>query len=153
VINVNKRRRAADLCRSALKLERRRLSWPCPALRTAAMIVGLGGATGCGTYAITATNGSVFTNGDARGELTSALLASASRDLDCTSVLEVRRLDAERQYEVSGCGFTAVYAVETPSIRARRIELVSSDRPGQTEKRVASISKPEAIGAMSARAR
>jgi hypothetical protein len=57
--------------------------------------------------------------------LSSALAASAARDLPCASDnLEIRRLDAERQYEVSGCGSRVLYRVLTPTVTSKRIELV-----------------------------
>ena len=150
--NINERRLIRELCPAPGGADLVRGAARRRVVSFLAIAVGLGGATGCGGYAITATNGAVFANsGDAGQQLTSALLASASRDLDCTGALEVRRIDAERQYEVSGCGFRAVYDVETPSIRTRRVALKSSDRPGTREERVAStgpLPKPSAAGVL-----
>jgi hypothetical protein len=96
------------------------------AVRVAAGAVSVSSMIGCGGYAISATDGSVFARSDdARGQLTSALIASGSRDLPCSTQLEVRRLDAERQYLVSGCGSQVLYDVETPTIGTRRVELLS----------------------------
>jgi hypothetical protein len=97
------------------------------------------GAMGCSGYAITATDGRVFASSDdPRSQLGAALTASGARDLSCSKQLDVRRLDAERQYLVSGCGFHAVYAVDTPTVATRRLELMSRAPDGsETAERAA----------------
>jgi hypothetical protein len=94
---------------------------------------------GCSGYAITATDGRVFASSDdPRSQLGAALTASGARDLPCSEQLDVRRLDAERQYLVSGCGFHAVYAVDTPTVATRRLELMSRAPDGsETAERAA----------------
>ncbi len=83
--------------------------------------------TAC-TATITATDGRVFHESkDTPDSVSSALLASAARDLPCaTENLDVTRLDPERRYAVTGCGRGVVYRVLTPSLTTRRVELVAS---------------------------
>jgi hypothetical protein len=87
---------------------------------------GLVVCAGCGS-AVTASNGSVFRSSDALPDaFSSALVASASHDLPCAdNDLDVRRLELEREYAVTGCGSRVLYRVITPSLVSRRIELVS----------------------------
>jgi hypothetical protein len=94
--------------------------------RGIAAIGGLALCAGCGS-AVTASNGSVFRSSEALPDaLSLALVASASHDLPCAeSNLDVRRLEAEREYAVTGCGSRVLYRVITPSLVSRRIELVS----------------------------
>jgi len=73
----------------------------------------------------TATDGRAFRRAATGDSISSALTASASHDLPCSDTLEVRRLDPERAYEVTGCGWRAVYRVITPSVMSRRVELVN----------------------------
>ena len=130
MINVNLNGRGRTLCSSAVRVELVRLGRRVrpSRLAVAAAVVGLGGVTGCGGYAITATNGTVFADAtNVRAQVSDALIASASRDLPCTSELELRRLDADRLYEVSGCGERVRYDIETPSIRTRRVTLVERE--------------------------
>jgi hypothetical protein len=81
---------------------------------------------GCG-YAVTASDGTIFKQTEAVPDaLSSALLASASRDLPCAnSNLEVKRLEPEREYAVTGCGSRVIYRVDTPTVATKHIELVS----------------------------
>jgi hypothetical protein len=87
---------------------------------------------GCGTYAVTATGGTTFRQSESLPDpLSSALRASASRDLPCESGdLDVARLDAEREYSVTGCGLRVLYRALTPSLTSRRLELVSRSAMG-----------------------
>ncbi len=94
----------------------------------------VGGALGCiglcaacGGYAVTATDGRIFQESATMPDsISSALLASASRDLPCGSEgLDVTRLDPDRQYQVTGCGRRVLYRVLTPSLTRRRVELIS----------------------------
>jgi hypothetical protein len=100
------------------------LGW---AFRGSAMVGSALLCMGCGGYAITATDGTVFQQSEtSQDSVASALTASASRDLPCASnELDVRRLDPERRYVVSGCGRRVSYRVLTPSLTQRRLELVS----------------------------
>ena len=93
------------------------------------LIVSAGGAlvcAGCG-YTVTATDGTIYKQSTSLPDaLPSALLASAARDLPCASGdVEVKRIESEREYAVSGCGLRVVYRVDTPTVASRRIELVS----------------------------
>jgi hypothetical protein len=88
------------------------------------------GAWACGgcAYAVT-TSAGVTVEQSARNPdpLSSALRMSASRDLGCeASGLSLERLDAERQYAVTGCGRRALYRAVTPTPTTKRLELVSS---------------------------
>jgi len=91
-------------------------------------IAGVWLCTGCGAYAVTATGGTVFRQSGAIPDpMSSALRASASRDLPCESRdLDVRRLDAEREYVVTGCGRRALYRALTPTLTSKHLELVSA---------------------------
>lgn len=102
----------------------KRLRWP---LRVGATIGGIWLCAGCGAYSVTATGGTVFQQSETTPDpLVSALKASASRDLPCESNnLEMRRLDRERQYAVTGCGSSVLYRVLTPSLTGKRVELLS----------------------------
>jgi hypothetical protein len=81
---------------------------------------------GCG-YAVTSSDGKIFRPCEATPDaLSSALAASAARDLPCASDnLEVTHLEPERAYAVTGCGSRVVYRVQTPSVMSKRIELLS----------------------------
>jgi hypothetical protein len=84
-------------------------------------------SAGCGAYTVTARGGTTFQASDTDPDpLSSALKVSASRDLPCESAgLELERLDPEREYAVTGCGFRVLYRARTPTLRSKRIELVS----------------------------
>lgn len=89
----------------------------------------VGGAwvcTGCG-YSVTASDGTIFKQTERVPDaFSSALAASASHDIPCGSDhLDVKRLEPEREYAVTGCGLRVVYRVDTPTVATRRIELVS----------------------------
>jgi hypothetical protein len=102
----------------------KRLSW---ALRLSATIGGAWMCAGCGAYSVTTTGGTVFEqSGTAPDPLAMALRASASRDLNCESgEIDVQRLELEREYAVTACGESALYRVVTPSLRSKRVELLS----------------------------
>jgi hypothetical protein len=90
----------------------------------------IGGAwicAGCGAYTTTATDGAIFQqSGTLPDPASSALRASAARDLPCeSSNVEVRRLEPERKYAVTGCGWRVLYHVVTPTLTSRRIDLLS----------------------------
>jgi hypothetical protein len=89
----------------------------------------LGSAWVCGACgaAVTSSDGKIFRESAATPDaLSSALAASASRDLPCASDnLEVSHLEAEREYAVTGCGSRVVYRVQTPTVLSKRVELVS----------------------------
>jgi hypothetical protein len=115
---------------SAVKLKK--FGW---AVQAAAAIGGAWLVVGCG-HSVTATSGTVFrpstTTPDA---LTSALAASASHDLPCSSAdLDVERLGPEREYAVTGCGARVLYRVLTPTPTGKRVELVSrAAAPGEQQ--------------------
>ena len=105
-------------------------------LRMVATIGGAGVCAGCGAYTVTATGGTTFQQSGAMPDpLSSALRASASRDLVCESGdLGVERLDPEREYAVTGCGRRALYRALTPTLTSKRLELVSRS-PSQLSQR------------------
>jgi hypothetical protein len=81
---------------------------------------------GCGAYTVVATDGAVFQQSGANPDpLSSALKVSAARDLPCESDVEVQRLEAAREYAVSGCGGRVLYHALSPSLSTRRLDLVS----------------------------
>jgi hypothetical protein len=98
------------------------------AVRVVATIGSAWACTACGAYSVTATGGATFQQtGTAPDPMGPALRASAARDLPCESAdVDVRRLDAERQYAVTGCGRRAFYRALTPTLHGKRLELVSS---------------------------
>jgi hypothetical protein len=81
----------------------------------------------CGAYTVTATGGTTYEQSATMPDpLSSALRASASRDLPCESEdLDIRRLGPERQYAVTGCGARVSYRALSPTLASREIELVS----------------------------
>jgi hypothetical protein len=100
------------------------------ALRVVPAILGAWGCAGCGAYTVAATSGTVYEQSSTVPDpLSSALRASASRDLPCGSQLLVTRLDDEREYVVAGCGMRGVYRALTPSLMSKRLELVSRSAP------------------------
>ena len=96
------------------------------AIGSTAMVGGACLCAACG-YTVTASDGTIFKQTERVPDaLSSALAASASHDLPCGSDnLDVKRLEPERQYAVTGCGLRVVYKVDTPTVATRRIELVS----------------------------
>jgi len=101
----------------------KRLGWT---LRMSAAMGGVWVLAGCGAYSVTSTGGAVYQSATVLDPSSSALEASATRDLPCDGAdLDIQRLDAERQYAVTGCGWRVLYRVLTPSLTSRRVELVS----------------------------
>lgn len=89
----------------------------------------IGGAwlcAGC-AYSVTAVGGKTFEqSGTLPDAMSSALRASAAHDLSCeTSSVEMRRVDPDREYEVTGCGQRLRYRALTPTPTSKRLELVS----------------------------
>jgi len=100
------------------------LGW---AVRVGVTVGGTWICAGCGAYTATATDGAIFRQSATIPDPSlSALRASASRDLPCeSSEVDIRRLDPERQYAVTGCGWRVLYRVLTPSLTSKRVELLS----------------------------
>ena len=121
------------------------LGWTMRAMAT------IGGAwicAGCGAHTVTATGGATFREADTLPDpMSSALKASAAHDLPCDSAyVDVKRLEAEREYEVTGCGYRVLYRAETPSVRSKQLELVSR-APWTPDGNVASTPAPPAPAA------
>lgn len=118
MINTRKSRTRTRLELEASPSRRRWL------LRVTVMLGGTVWCAGC-AETTTATDGRAFRQASAGDSISSALMASASHDLPCSDSLDIRRLDPQRAYEVTGCGWRAVYRVVTPSVMNRRVELVN----------------------------
>jgi hypothetical protein len=108
----------------------------CRTLNVGAILAAAATCVGCGGYVVTATDGTIFQESEEMPDsISSALARSASRDLPCESNrLDVRRLDPEREYAVTGCGRRVLYRVLSPGVTTRRVELLSrstspTDRP------------------------
>jgi hypothetical protein len=92
--------------------------------------VAIGGTwlcAGCGAYAVTATDGTIFRTSETMPDPTpAALRSSAAHDLPCESNgVDIRRLDPERAYAVTGCGRSLLYGVLTPTPMSWRVQLLS----------------------------